>query len=382
LRFDPTIDRFLVEGISRESSKSLKSSQFLTELLRTGRICIDESSLEVIHVLFENLDNPELTESLLEFDFSRSPLDSSNCISRLELKSHHHVDNSIEKSFIASHFFELEQSSISQLKFNDLDSILSDDALRLESEDWLLSLLISLGSDFVSLLGHVRFEHLSPSSIDSFVAAISYSSLDSRLWSSICRRLRHRIVLETEDHSTLRSREVGRVFDPSSPWSGIISFLTSQCGGNVHERSVVNITSSSDGGNKCHQVAYHGWNNYWFTNNSARSWIQFDFKDSSICLTDYTLKSDGNGSRNNGHHLVQWEIDGSNDENAWEGLDSQNTQDLNDNYVTKTFKCSSPSSHFYRYIRLTQTGKSACGNDYLMLCNIEFFGRLLSQQGC
>jgi hypothetical protein len=97
LRFDPTIDRFLVEGISHESSKSLKSSEFLTELLRTGRLCIDESSLEVIHALFENLDNPELTESLLKFDFSKSELSSSNCISRFEMKSFHRIDNSVGK---------------------------------------------------------------------------------------------------------------------------------------------------------------------------------------------------------------------------------------------------------------------------------------------
>jgi hypothetical protein len=118
---------------------------------------------------------------------------------------------------------------------------------------------------------------------------------------------------------TLRSRGVGYAFDPSSPWSGILSFLTSQCDGNIHERGIVNITSSSDGdsGNKYHQVANHGWNNYWYTSNSARSWIQFDFKDSAICLTDYTLKSDGNSSGKRGDHLVQWEIDGSNDANAW-----------------------------------------------------------------
>jgi hypothetical protein len=153
-----------------------------------------------------------------------------------------------------------------------------------------------------------------------------------------------------------------------------LSFLTSQCDGNVHERGVINITSSSHCSNECYQVASHGWN----TNNSARSWIQFDFKDSSICLTDYTLKSDGHSS----NHLLQWSIEGSNDGNAWECIDSQNTQDLNGKYITKTFKCSSPSSHFCWYIRLTQTRKNSSGYDHFMLYNIEFFGRFRSQQPC
>jgi hypothetical protein len=82
---------------------------------------------------------------------------------------------------------------------NDLEKILSDELLRIESEDWLLSLLISLGSDFANLLGFVRFEHASPEWIDVFLSAISYSSLDSRLWSSVCRCLRHRIVLDSEE---------------------------------------------------------------------------------------------------------------------------------------------------------------------------------------
>jgi hypothetical protein len=228
----------------------------------------------------------------------------------------------------------------------------------------------------VNLLGFVHFEYASPEGINAFISAISYSSLDSRLWSSVCRRLRHRIVLDSEERSIHPYRDSGRKFDPSSPWSGILSFLRSECGGNVHERGVVSITSSSDGYNKCHQVADHGWNNFWYTNNDPRSWIQFDFKDSSICLTDYALKSDGHGGR----HLLQWEIEGSEDGNGWERIDARNTQDLNGNYITKTFKCSSPGNRFYRYIRLIQTGKNSSGNDYLLLCNIEFFGRFRSAQ--
>jgi hypothetical protein len=103
---DPTIDRFILEKIPRESSKSARPASQLRELLRSGRLCINESSLESFRVLFENLDLPELMESLLEFDFSRSELDSSKDISRFEMKSDHRVDNSVEKSFIASHFHE------------------------------------------------------------------------------------------------------------------------------------------------------------------------------------------------------------------------------------------------------------------------------------
>jgi hypothetical protein len=150
LRSDPTVDRIVLENIPRDCSAS---SSLLSELLRRGRLCINESSVDFLHILFANLDNPELTESLIEFDFSRSELNSSNCISRFETKSRYRIDNSREKSFIAAHFFELERSSIERLRVSDLDSILSDESVRVESEDWLLSLLVSLGSDFLCLLG-------------------------------------------------------------------------------------------------------------------------------------------------------------------------------------------------------------------------------------
>jgi hypothetical protein len=67
LRSDPTIDQFFFEGHLRDSSKS--SSQLL-ELLRSCGILIDESSLGRFHVVFEDFENRELTDSGLAFDFS------------------------------------------------------------------------------------------------------------------------------------------------------------------------------------------------------------------------------------------------------------------------------------------------------------------------
>jgi hypothetical protein len=115
----------------------------LRQLLRIGRVSIDESSFELLYALLDNLANPELTESLLEFEVSKSKLNSSNCISRFKAKSLYHIDNSREKSFIALHFCELQQSSIQSLEPSDLEQILSDESLQIESEDSLLVLLIS-----------------------------------------------------------------------------------------------------------------------------------------------------------------------------------------------------------------------------------------------
>jgi hypothetical protein len=162
---------------------------------------------------------------------------------------------------------------------------------------------------------------------------------------------------------------------PDSPWSGLISYLGSLCFGNVHEKGVVEITCSSNDYNHCWDVVNYDSNHYWYTTDSPNSWIQFDLKEWVVSLTHYSLKSDGNGR----NHLLQWALSGSEDGKTWVILDREQTNDLNGNYVTKTFSCNGERScgNFYRYIRLQQTGKNSSGNDRLMLANIEFFGLMM-----
>jgi hypothetical protein len=190
-------------------------------------------------------------------------------------------------------------------------------------------------------------------------------------------RARHDILYNVDDIPL--QRFVGCFRSTESPFNGLIHHLTKVCGGNVCERGVVDITCSSTEYNKCLQVADHDWNDYWYTNSVANSWIQFDFKNRRVSLTHYTLKSDGC----NGHHLLEWTVAGSRDGVSWDPIDCRKTQELNGNYITKTFALSTSLSGtpFYRYIRLTQTGKSSNNNDYLMLAVVEFFGRMTDHSG-
>jgi hypothetical protein len=71
--------------------------------------------------------------------------------------------------FIASHFFEMDQSFLAALPLSTLDRVLSDAGVLLESEDHLCEIVLmrlktesesesESGSASVGLLGHVRFE--------------------------------------------------------------------------------------------------------------------------------------------------------------------------------------------------------------------------------
>jgi hypothetical protein len=309
---------------------------------------------------------------MIEIATNEEELTLSNCISRFRLKSRFDVSITSEADFIASHFFEFTVDALRDLKSSELEDIFQNEKLCLESEDTLFDFLVELESDYLNLIGYVRLEFLNPESIDRFFKTISYSDVDERLWTNICRRARHQLVYEANEIPLTRFRSIVR--SPDSPFSGLIDYLTSICGGNVHERGAVEITCSSNDYNNCWQVANFDWNNYWHSKNCANSWIQFDFNNRDVSLTHYTLKSDGHASC----HLLQWTLAGSRDGTTWELIDVRNTQELNGNYLTKTFSCSVPSdgSRFYRYIRLTQTGKNSSGHDVLMLGNVEFFGTM------
>jgi hypothetical protein len=52
-------------------------------------------------------------------------------------------------------------------------------------------------------------------------------------------------------------------FIEGSEWNGILDHFTKECGGNVHEKGIVNMTSSSEEHNTCWEVANYGWNDFW-----------------------------------------------------------------------------------------------------------------------
>jgi hypothetical protein len=88
----------------------------------------------------------------------------------------------------------------------------------------------------------------------------------------------------------------GRVFEmkSNSPFAGIIAGFTSSCGGNVHERGLVSITDSSH-----HSDPYRGKassdlenaKSYLQTDNSPGQWFCYDFKNSRVSLTHYSIRT-------------------------------------------------------------------------------------------
>ena len=183
--------------------------------------------------------------------------------------------------------------------------------------------------------------------------------------------MRRKLLSEEEER---RRHGEFRLCDDRPFW-GILSYLSEECGGNVHLKGIVNITSSSDDRNKCHQVTDYGWNDYWRTKDEEDSWICFDFKDKTVRLTKYSVKSGGC------HYLHDWVIEGSNDGCLWKGLDWHRMECVKEYYITNTYECGglleSLFSKGFRYLRVREIGNPSLGS-VLSLSAIEFFGTLHS----
>jgi hypothetical protein len=250
---------------------------------------------------------------------------------------------------------------VKSLSQDCLNEVLMSPKLQIRSEDSLLDILLELGREYSSFLGHVRSEYLSVTGIDRLLTAISIDDVDAGLWSSLCRRLRLFVepaIPESRFH--LKAIE----FDSSQPFDGIIASLTRECGGNVHTRGIVSITTTGDNRNHCYQVVDYDWTDHWYCYDNTTTWIIFDFKDRRISVTHYSIRSDGH----NGYHLLQWNREGSNDGDLRTILDKRNTQDLNGNRVVKSYECESHDSSIYRFVRLTQTGPNS-SNGTQLICH-------------
>jgi hypothetical protein len=164
---------------------------------------------------------------------------------------------------------------------------------------------------------------------------------------------------------------IGIPLRAEKPLDGIISGLTEKYGGNVHEKGIVIITSKSvreDPSDKFAPMnaADLSTSTYFDSDHEAGQWICWDFRDMWIRPTHYTIRT---------YCLKSWVVEGSLDGENWTEIDRQtNNQDFKDGWNRASFPILRPTE--CRFIRLTQTGKRYCGDDYLGLCAVEFFGTL------
>jgi hypothetical protein len=181
---------------------------------------------------------------------------------------------------------------------------------------------------------------------------------------------------------------------------GIIAHLTRDCGGNVHDRHVVEVTCGSfekeTHGANPHSGAYDNRLIFGAKNaadfetdsyfgsayrkneedipHTKNNWICYDFKEKRIVPTHHTIRA--NGWFEGGGHLKSWLVETSADGETWrEVARKEDTERLNGRFFTATFAVADGGE--CRFIRLVNIGRSHFGDDCLWISAWEIFGTLI-----
>ena len=177
-------------------------------------------------------------------------------------------------------------------------------------------------------------------------------------------------------------RKIPGKFDyvASRPLDGIIHYLTSKFGGNVHVKRVVEVTASSyDGKERGPQTVVDlGDDSSWLiSQDKPGQWIRYDFKTWGVAPTSYSIRSHCGPS-----YPKSWVLEVSNDgsDGSWHEVDRRvDNTDLKGRFVTHHFPIANPPSEKFRFIRLILTDKSHRNDNVLCLSSLEIFGTLFSQ---
>jgi hypothetical protein len=351
------------------------SSNCFSKFLSLGfgnSVLFTSDEYSIVELLCLELANVEIYEQLSTI--VEVSLTAENVISRL--KTFELIGSSSEREieFVASHLMSIDLSSLFELNDSLLSQIFEHPSLRLQSEDWLYERIveeISTDCKHFWLLEFVGYEYLSKSSIESFFDLISKSFyfLTPSIWNS----LRSRFLSGSSILSSPRIPEQHFIFRSDSPFDGLISFLTQQHHGNVHDHGIVSVTSSNVYSDRIakHVVDFKS-SLYCQTANARNSWICYNLKDKRMNVSHYSLRSRPDYD---GYHPMNWMLEGSMDGQNWIELDRRdNCRELVGLNRSATFSVSRRA--FFQQIRLRQHGKDSNGYDFLTVNAFELFGDL------
>lgn len=153
-------------------------------------------------------------------------------------------------------------------------------------------------------------------------------------------------------------------------FEGIFNFLNNKNHGLANFTELISISSNGDERNNAFDVINKSFDDYFYPHPNENSFIKFDFKNHKVSLNSYSLRSKNVFFTK----LVNWEIEGSNNDINWEKIDERHIIEWNDTDYTANYTVN--NHKFYKYVQIRLRGP-ASNNDYLLaLTQIEFFGEL------
>lgn len=345
--------------------------------LQSGQaLRVEKSNLPALLRLSQELDNGELLSLLLGvFNPQSFTLDEAIILLKagMDIGTAFSAQFRNFRNFIASHFYAIPDETLYDLDLETTQILLSTPSLKIVDEESLYEFVKARSEKderFMSLFEFVYFEYLAVDQIKDFASFVTDHLIDNisaGIWARICGRL----ILENNLNKSPRDVVPGLkiVYDASNPLDGIIAHLTRQCGGNVQDKGVVSITSST------YSVGYVPYHATFSTNNTQNPWTEYNFNGRRVCPTSYSIRSttDVPGSS----HPKAWVFEASNDKRSWTVLDRRDNNDLNQASVTCNFSISPHPHESFQYVRIRLTGPNHQGTNRLTLSSLEIFGVLV-----
>jgi hypothetical protein len=370
-RFDPTIDEYRVETEDRQ--------ELFGRILSVCSGCefrVTSENRAFVISLANEFENKELIA--LCFDALGDALTPESAADRLRLKICLGMEAEVELDFLASHFHELGSYVLDSFDCDVLSVILSRESLVVSSEDSLFQFIatrFAKRDDFFRLVELVVFGCLSRDSIRAFVdlARGRLHLMTSQIWDLIGSRLSSSAP-DLQVSKRILCRDF--VLEQGKPLSGIIAHLTEKCGENVHDKGIVNITSSTtlNGNFLARNIADLTSDNRFSSNNVQAQTVTLDFKQMIVIPTHYTIRTHEYGQGN--VHMKWWVIEASIDGQEWEEIDRRNNDGhlngpkcVHSYEISKVRRC--------RYIRISSTGPNHRGDNCISFSAFELFGGLI-----
>lgn len=273
-------------------------------------------------------------------------------------------------------------SILKNMNQNELECIFASNNLQIETEDSFFDFILSLGKDFYFLFDFVEVQFLSVEKVQKLIDNIQNYELPfhRRLWSSICRRLLFDISVingnkNNRAKSTVKPKQKPNVNQAIDCENGIFKFLQSSSNDNVYVSGAIDVTTSSINSGSIENLFDQSKNTAIKVKDDKNSFIIIDFKDKKVNVKNYYLSVPA--IKYSGSRPKTWIVDGSNDEQNWEMIDSQQNNSQLTNYgAFSTFACKNHNENYYRYIRIKEI-ISQDKSHMMLLSEIELFGSII-----
>lgn len=158
--------------------------------------------------------------------------------------------------------------------------------------------------------------------------------------------------------------------------NGFFKYLTNETHGNIHANGTIEVTSNSintaSSTNHPKSLLMDSVSDGYLSSCTSREiWIDFDFKNMRVEVSNYTIIIKSNPF----NKIENWRIEISDDKSNWTVIDNHSSDSaLIGANIVRTFSVT--NSRFARYIRF-YTRQNVPGRDYVIsMSSMEFYGRL------